>query len=161
MLKDHGVGIICFPRYIRTGKSQSVKEYEGDVIAENTDRIGYRDGGVTTKVKGISVIVSLWKMKELLSEAGFTVIGQTASYDGRGRGKVYHGQHGLIFRKGEPEPEHPPVEKEVPEEKTEEKAQEPAGDQTDGGTDSDKTYPAKKTKSKKSTSKKLRLKKRK
>lgn len=104
VMRDHGVGVLFFPRYIRSGKAQSVKEYEADVIAENEDRVGYREGGPNTKIRGISIVISLWKMKELLKEAGFTVIGQTASYDGKGKSKIYHGQHGLIFRKGDAEP---------------------------------------------------------
>ncbi len=156
VMKDHGVGLMFFPRYIRTGKAQSVKDYEGDVLAENADQMGYRDGGVTTRVKGISIIVSLWKMKELVEEAGFQIIGQTASYDGKGRGKVYHGQHGLVFRKGDAEPD----EVEVPEKKVEEKAQEPAGGEESASQDTQKKSPAKKSTTKKST-KKSRLKKRK
>ncbi|KXH76339.1 MAG: hypothetical protein AM326_07200 [Candidatus Thorarchaeota archaeon SMTZ-45] len=147
VMKDHAVGVIFFPRYIRTGKAQSVKDYEGDVIAENADKKGYREGGVTTRVRGISIIVALWKMKEMLKKAGFNILGQTASYDGKGRGKVYHGQHGLIFRKGDEEPE--------------EKAQEPKSGDSERDEDTQQKAPTKKTTRKKTTRKKSQLKKRK
>jgi len=142
VMKDHAVGIVFFPRFIRTGKAQSVKEYEGDVIAENADKMGFREGGVTTQVRGISIILSLWKMKELLTEAGFQILGQSASFDGKGRGKVYHGQHGLVFRKGDAEPE--------------EKAQEPES----GADDQDKETPQKAPAKKTSRKKKSKLRKR-
>lgn len=157
VLRDGGSGVIFFPRYIRTGKAQSVKQYEGDVVAENADKIGYREGGVTTRVRGISIILSLWKMKEILTEVGFEIAGQTASYDGRGRGKVYHGQHGLIFKKPAPVVEEKEKEDEKVQASSEASAKATASAEVKEDTKSRQSRPAPKKKS----SRKSKLRKRK
>jgi len=102
VLKPGGVGVIFFPRYIRSGKNQTVGEYEADVRLEMEDKMGYREGGESTILRGISIVVARWRMQEWVEEAGFKVLTWTASYDGKGRGKVYHGQHGIVFQKPAP-----------------------------------------------------------
>jgi ubiquinone/menaquinone biosynthesis C-methylase UbiE len=116
VLKDGGVACIFFPRYMRSKKKQTVAEYEADVKREMSDPIGFREGGPNTKIRGISIVIARHKFEELCEKVGFETLTWTASYDGKGRGKVYHGQHAIVVQK-------PAPKKVAPKKKTVKKSQ--------------------------------------
>ena len=66
---------------------------------EKTIPVGYREGGPMSKVKSVSIQISMWKMQEMLEQLEFKILNHTASFDGEGEDKVFHGQYGVVFMK--------------------------------------------------------------
>jgi len=102
VLKSGGVAALFFTRLIRSSKEQTWDEVLKDMEKEKQHSLGYREGGPESKVRTINFVLSMWKMEELVKNAGFVVLDKTASWDDSPEGKIYHGQYGIIF--GNPAP---------------------------------------------------------
>jgi len=97
VMKKGGVGVIFFSRLIRSGKSQTMQQWEADMLIEKKTPPGFREGGPKSKVKSINLQMAMWFMEGLLEETGFQLIAKTVSHDMVGRNAVCHGQHGVVF----------------------------------------------------------------
>ena len=99
VLNSGGIGIIYFPRLIRTSRPQTWNQVRTDIESERKHPEGFREGGPKSKVKSISIVISMWKMEEMLKTAGFTTLEATGSWSQEGKQKLFHGQHGIVFQK--------------------------------------------------------------
>jgi hypothetical protein len=99
VLTPGGVGVIYFPRLIKSRKEQSWKEVQADMEKEKGHSLGYREGGFSSKVKSIAIVISMWKMEEIIFRSGFTLLEKTASWDRVGKRLIHHGQYGVAFQK--------------------------------------------------------------
>jgi SAM-dependent methyltransferase len=99
VLKPGGVAVLFFTRLIRTGRNQTWEEVEADMALEKIHNPGYREGGPESKVRSINLVMSMWKMEELSSRSGFDILEKTASWDNTKKGKVFHGQYGIVLRR--------------------------------------------------------------
>jgi len=96
VMKEGGVAVIFFTRLVRSNRVQSLKQYTADLSKEQTNKLGYREGGPLTRVNLPNFVLSLWKMQELVRKHGFKLLDTTRSQDGKN--KIY-GQHGVVFQK--------------------------------------------------------------
>lgn len=102
VLKPGGIAVIFFSRLMRPKGPQTWREVEAYMQREREHIDGYREGGPLSKVRSVNLVMSMWKMDELSTEAGFTVVERTASWDDGPVRKVYHGQYGIVLRKPSP-----------------------------------------------------------
>jgi len=102
VLKPGGVAVLFFTRLIRSGKNQKWVDVEADMVKEREHTTGYREGGPLSKVRTINLVISMWKMEEMVKDAGFELLERTASWDDTDDGRVYHGQYGVVIQKPKP-----------------------------------------------------------
>ena len=102
VLKPGGVAVLFFTRLIRSGKNQKWVDVEADMVKEREHPTGYREGGPLSKVRTINLVISMWKMEEMVKDAGFELLERTASWDDTDDGRVYHGQYGVVIQKPKP-----------------------------------------------------------
>jgi len=95
VMTEGAVAVIFFTRLIRSKRIQSLEEYEADIKLEEQHPTGYREGGELTRVNRANLVLSRWKMVELVLTMGFKYIAPTFSHD---EDKIY-GQHGIVFQK--------------------------------------------------------------
>lgn len=95
VMTDGGIAVIFFTRLIRKNKVQNLDQYNADIVEEEGHPEGYREGGPLTRVNRANLIMSVWKMVELVKKHKFECISPTFSHDDD---KIY-GQHGIVFRK--------------------------------------------------------------
>lgn len=95
VMTEGAIAVIFFTRLVRTRNAQSLAEYEEDLKLEEQNPVGYREGGPLTRVNRANLVISQWKMKELVEKHGFKFIHTTYSHD---KDKI-HGQHGIVFQK--------------------------------------------------------------
>lgn len=105
VMTEGAIAVIFFTRLVRTRNAQSLVEYEEDIKLEEQHETGYREGGPLTRVNRANLVISQWKMKELVEKHGFKFIHTTYSHD---KDKIY-GQHGVVFQK----PKTIPLERKV------------------------------------------------
>lgn len=100
-LKTGGIAVIYFTRLVRSGNFQTKRALTNDIKKERENNEGYREGGPLTKVRAVRLVLSMWKMKELVKEAGLKCVSETCSWSKPegSRYKVFHGQHGLVIQK--------------------------------------------------------------
>ena len=101
VMNEGAIAVIFFTRLCRTGTAQSLAEYEADIKLEEQHPTGYREGGPLTRVNRANLILSRWKMIELVLTMGFKYLAPTFSYDETDvleKDKI-HGQHGIVFQK--------------------------------------------------------------
>lgn len=95
VMTEGAVAVIFFTRLIRSKNVQNLDAYEADLKLEQQHPTGYREGGPLTRVNRANLIISQWKMKELVEKHNFKFIHITFSHD---EDKIY-GQHGIVFQK--------------------------------------------------------------
>jgi len=95
VMRPGGVAVIFFTRLCRSKKVQNMSEYVSDIKTEEQHLPGYREGGPLTRVNKTSIVISRWKMVELVKKHGFKYLLPTFSHD---KEKIY-GQHGVVFQK--------------------------------------------------------------
>ena len=99
VLKPGGVAVVFFSRLMRSQRPQTWDQVSADIEREKENKLGYREGGPKSKVKSISIVISMWKMEEMVKSFGLNVMEKTASWDKEGDNKVFHGQYGIVFQK--------------------------------------------------------------
>lgn len=97
VMTEGGIAVIFFTRLIRSKNVQNLQEYEADLKLEQQHPTGYREGGPLTLVNRANLVISQWKMKELVEKHGFKFILVSFSHD---EDRIY-GQHGIVFQKPE------------------------------------------------------------
>jgi SAM-dependent methyltransferase len=103
VLKPGGVAVIYFTRLVRKSNAQTIAEYKADLKTEESQELGYREGGPLTKVRATGIIIALWKMIESAKEIDFQIVKKTYSHDKNDdRSVTVFGQHGLVLRKKKP-----------------------------------------------------------
>jgi len=95
VMTEGGIAVIFFTRLCRSKKIQDVIEYMSDIKIEEQHPTGYREGGSLTRVNRANLILSRWKMEELVEKNNFKFLNFTFSHD---KDKIY-GQHGIVFQK--------------------------------------------------------------
>jgi hypothetical protein len=98
VLKPGGVGVVFFSRMLRSAVSQTWDQVLADIEKEE-EGPGYREGGPLTRVRGVNIQMTMWKMKELVNNAGFNILDITASSHVINNRRYFFGQYGIIFRK--------------------------------------------------------------
>jgi len=99
VLSEGGVAVIYFPRLIKSSPSQTWREVKKDIEKEKSHNPGYREGGPLTRVKSISIVISMWKMESICREVGFKILEGTASWSEESGGRMFHGQYGIVIQK--------------------------------------------------------------
>lgn len=100
VLRPGGIAVLYFGRLVKTRKvEQTYEQWLLDIEKEKENELGYRDGGPTTKVNNVRIVVAMWKMEELSKEVGFEVLERTGSWSDTPDGVRYYGQHGIVLRK--------------------------------------------------------------
>lgn len=95
VMTEGAIAVIFFTRLVRSKNIQNLNEYGADLIKELEHPTGYREGGPLTRVNRANLVISTWKMEELVKKHGFKCIQNTYSHD---EDKIY-GQHGIVFQK--------------------------------------------------------------
>ena len=98
VMKEGAVAVIFFSRMLRSALSQTWEQVLEDIKKEE-EGAGYREGGPKTRVRGINIQMTMWKMKELVEAEGFDILDITASSHIINRRKYFFGQYGVIIRK--------------------------------------------------------------
>jgi len=99
VLRPGGTAVIYFGRLCRCKRLQTQEQFQEDLRKEVEHETGYRDGGASTRVNGIRLVIAAWKMEEMAEAAGLKVESFTASHAETENGPVYFGQHGIVLRK--------------------------------------------------------------
>jgi hypothetical protein len=84
---------------MRAKAPQTWREVEIHMEQEKEHLDGYREGGPLSKVRSVNLVISMWKMEELVKLFGFVTRKQTASWDDTPEGRRYSGQYGLVIGK--------------------------------------------------------------
>ena len=102
VLRPGGAAVVFFSRMMRPKNYQLWKEVELDMRREEEHIDGYREGGPLSKVRSVSIVISMWKMVKLAELAGFTVLERTAEWSEGEKRRQYHGQFGVVLQKPKP-----------------------------------------------------------
>jgi ubiquinone/menaquinone biosynthesis C-methylase UbiE len=102
VLRPGGIAIIYFTRVLRTKKNQTWEEVLNDIQEELDRKIEYREKpGVA--VNRINLALSLWWVEEQAMKIGFKTMCITASSKRLDNIPFYHGQYGIVLRRGQSE----------------------------------------------------------
>jgi len=92
---EEAIAVLFFTRLVRGKNIQTLVEYENDLKLENEHPLGYREGGPLTRVNRPNIVISRWKMEELVKKNNFKLLNTTFSHDG----DLIYGQHGIVIQK--------------------------------------------------------------
>ena len=100
VLKPKGVAVIYYPRLVKSKRRETPQEYSADLEIEKQDEKGFTEKGSLTQVFKAGILLSQWKMSDLVTRTGFEILEHTYSHDVDASGQVWiYGQHGIVLRK--------------------------------------------------------------